>query len=129
MCQLSSDLSLPVLATNDAHFLTRNDHDAHDVLLCIGLGKDFSDTNRMRYDEGLYFKSAEEIASAFPGRKDVLENTLRIADESSIQFSKQYRVPAFPLPPGVETENELLVRLAEEGARERYGQDLSPEVR
>jgi DNA polymerase III subunit alpha len=127
--QLAEELSLPVLATNDAHFLAREDHDAHDVLLCIGLGKDFSDTNRMRYDEGLYFKSAPEIAESFPGRKDVLENSLRIADESAIQFSKQYRVPSFPLPAGVDTENELLIRLAEEGAHERYGPELPTNVR
>src|SRR5918999_1422423 len=110
---LAEDLGLPVLATNDAHFLRREDHDAHDVLLCIGLGKDFSDTDRLHYDKGLYFKSAPEIASSFPGRADVLENTLRIADETAIEFSKQYKVPSFPLPTGVETENELLVRLAE----------------
>ncbi|MDP9206731.1 MAG: DNA polymerase III subunit alpha [Gemmatimonadota bacterium] len=127
--QLAEELSLPVLATNDAHFLTKGDHDAHDILLCIGLGKDFSDTNRMRYDEGLYFKSAPEIAAAFPDRKDVLENTLRIADESAITFSKQYKVPSFPLPSGVETENELLVRLSEEGAVERYGTPLPPDAR
>ncbi len=127
--QLAEELNLPVLATNDAHFLTRDDHDAHDVLLCIGLGKDFSDNNRMRYDEGLYFKSAPEIAESFPGRKDVLENTLRVAEESAIKFSKQYRVPSFPLPAGVETENELLIRLAEEGARSRYGAELPPHVR
>jgi DNA polymerase-3 subunit alpha len=127
--QLAAELSLPVLATNDAHFLTRNDHDAHDVLLCIGLGKDFSDTNRMHYDEGLYFKNADEITNAFPGRKDVLENTLRIAEESSIEFSKQYKVPSFPLPSGIETENELLVRLSEEGARVRYGAELPANVR
>lgn len=127
--QLGEELNLPVLATNDAHFLTREDHDAHDVLLCIGLGKDFSDDNRMRYDEGLYFKSAPEIEAAFPGRKDVLEHTLRIADESAIKFSKQYRVPSFPLPAGVETENELLIRLAEEGAHERYGAELPANVR
>jgi DNA polymerase III subunit alpha len=127
--QLAAELNLPVVATNDAHFLNRDDHDAHDVLLCIGLGKDFSDTNRMHYDEGLYFKSAPEIADAFPGRKDVLENTLRIADETAIKFSKQYKVPSFPLPPGVDSENELLVRLAEDGARERYGADLPPEVK
>ena len=107
----------------------RNDHDAHDVLLCIGLGKDYSDTNRMHYDEGLYFKNADEIADAFPGRKDVLENTLRIAEESSIEFSKQYRSPSFPLPSGVETENELLVRLSEAGARVRYGAELPANVR
>src|SRR5438477_1794669 len=127
--QLAEELSLPVLATNDAHFLNRSDHDAHDILLCIGLGKDFSDNNRMRYDEGLYFKSAPEIAESFPDRKDVLENTLKIADETEIKFSKQYKVPSFPLPTGVETENELLIRLAEEGARERYGTELPPNVR
>jgi DNA polymerase-3 subunit alpha len=127
--QLAEELSLPVLATNDTHFLTPDDHDAHDVLLCIGLGKDYSDTNRMHYDEGLYFKSAPEISDAFPGRKDVLENSLRIAEESAITFSKQYRVPSFPLPSGIETENELLVRLAEEGAVVRYGTPLPAEVR
>src|SRR5690348_3794647 len=127
--QLASELNLPVLATNDAHFLTRDDHDAHDVLLCIGLGKDFSDNNRMRYDEGLYFKSAPEIAQSFPDRRDVLDNTLRIAEESAIQFSKQYRVPAFPLPPEFKTENDLLVQLAEAGARERYGDPLPADVR
>ena len=127
--QLAAELNLPVLATNDAHFLTRDDHDAHDILLCIGLGKDFSDVDRMHYDAGLYFKSAPEMADAFPGRKDVLENTLRIAEETDIEFSKQYKVPSFPLPAGVETENELLVRLAEEGAHERYGAELPPEVK
>ncbi|HJP59225.1 MAG TPA: PHP domain-containing protein, partial [Gemmatimonadaceae bacterium] len=127
--QLATELNLPVLATNDAHFLTRDDHDAHDVLLCIGLGKDFSDTNRMRYDDGLYFKSAPEIAQSFPDRRDVIDNTLRIAEESAIQFSKQYRVPAFPLPPEFKTENDLLVQLTEAGARERYGAELPKEVR
>src|SRR5919109_4388760 len=59
--RLADELGLPVVATNDAHFLRAGDHDAHDVLLCIGLGKDRSDANRMRYDAGLYFKSAAEI--------------------------------------------------------------------
>src|SRR3546814_5165929 len=51
--RLSADLGLPVVATNDAHFLRADDHDAHDVLLCIGLGRDRSDTDRMKYDGGL----------------------------------------------------------------------------
>jgi len=125
---LSAETGLPVIATNDAHFLRDTDHDAHDVLLCIGLGKDRSDHDRMRYDNGLYFKSAPEIAARFPGRPDVLENTLRIADEISVPFSKTYHVPSFPLPAGVESENELLVRLAEAGAKERYGDPLPAEV-
>ncbi|HEX7941083.1 MAG TPA: PHP domain-containing protein, partial [Gemmatimonadaceae bacterium] len=127
--KLAADTGLPVVATNDAHFLRANDHDAHDVLLCIGLGKDRNEQERLRYDEGLYFKSAPEIAEHFPGRPDVLENTLRIADEVAVEFGKKYHVPSFPLPEGVATENELLVRLAEVGARERYGDPLPDEVR
>jgi DNA polymerase III subunit alpha len=118
--RLAKDLSLPVVATNDAHFLGADDHDAHDILLCIGLGKDRNDGDRMRYDRGLYFKSHEEIAAKFPDRADVLTNTLAIADTAGIEFGKKYHVPSFPLPSGVATENELLVRLAEAGARERY---------
>ena len=126
---LSAVSGIPVIATNDAHFLRDTDHDAHDVLLCIGLGKDRSDHDRMRYDKGLYFKSAPEIASRFPGRPDVLENTLKIADEISVPFSKTYHVPSFPLPAGVGTENELLVRLSEDGAKVRYGDPLPANVR
>ena len=126
---LGGELGLPVIATNDAHFLKHSDHDAHDVLLCIGLGKDRNDANRMHYDGGLYFKSTEEMRARFPTRPDVLENTLKIADETDVQFKKQYYVPAFPLPEGVSSENELLVQLAEAGARERYGDPYPQEVK
>ena len=125
---LAEDLGLPVVATNDAHFLKSSDHDAHDVLLCIGLGKDRGDADRMHYDRGLYFKSAPEIASRFASRPDVLENTLRIADEAGIEFTKKYNVPSFPLPAGVRTENDLLVQLATEGAVARYGEPLRADV-
>lgn len=127
--RLAADVGLPVIATNDAHFLTRSDHAAHDVLLCIGLQKERAVADRMHYDAGLYFKSAPEIAARFPSRPDVLENTLRIADEAGIEFSKRYHVPSFPLPPGVATANDLLVQLAETGARERYGDPLPANVR
>ncbi len=126
--KLADDVGLPVVATNDAHFLKAVDHDAHDILLCIGLGKDRDDADRMHYDKGLYFKSAPEIAARFPGRADVLANTLAIADDISIEFGKKYHVPSFPLPSGVVSENELLVRLATEGAIERYGNPLPPDV-
>jgi len=125
---LAAGLGLPVIATNDAHFLKRDDHDAHDVLLCIGLGKDRSDADRMRYDRGLYFKSAPEIREHFKSRADVLENTLKIADEVSVEFEKKYHVPAFPLPAGVKTENDLLTTLATAGAKERYGDPLPANV-
>ncbi len=127
--RLAADLGLPVIATNDAHFLHRDDHDAHDVLLCIGLQKDRAATDRLHYDRELYFKSAPQMAERFPDHPEVLENTLKIADEVGIEFSKTYRVPSFPLPTGVATENELLVQLAESGARDRYGDPLPANVR
>lgn len=126
--RLGEDLGLPVIATNDAHFLKKDDHDAHDVLLCIGLGKDREDPNRMHYDRGLYFKSAPEMLERFRDRPDVLENTLKIADEVEVEFGKKYHVPAFPLPTGVASENELLSQLAIEGAKERYGDPLPAHV-
>ena len=126
---LAENLGLPVLATNDAHFLRREDHDAHDVLLCIGLGKDRDDQARMRYDRGLYFKTGAEMRERFADRLDAVENTLRVADEVNVEFGKRYYVPAFPLPPGVTDENELLTQLATRGAVERYGEPMPPEVR
>lgn len=126
--RLADEIGLPVVATNDAHFLRAEDHDAHDVLLCIGLGRDRDDENRMKYDEGLYFKSAEEIAARFPGRPDLLENTLAIADSVNVEFKQQYHVPTFPLPEGVSTEAELLRRLSFEGAEKKFGSPLPAEI-
>jgi DNA polymerase-3 subunit alpha len=125
---LAQELGLPVIATNDAHFLRAEDHDSHDVLLCIGLGKDRNDNDRMKYDRGLYFKSAPEIAKHFSGRPDVLENTLKIASEIDVAFEKKYHLPAFPLPKGARSENEYLTVLATAGAKERYGDPLPAEV-
>jgi DNA polymerase-3 subunit alpha len=127
--KLGDEMGIPVLATNDAHFLSSSDHEAHDVLLCIGLGKDRDDPNRMRYDGGLYFKSPDEMAQRFPDNPEVLENTLAVADQVEQDFlKKQYYLPEFPLPEGYSDENAYLVHLATEGARERYGDLLPQEV-
>jgi DNA polymerase-3 subunit alpha len=126
---LAGELGLPVVATNDAHFLRHEDHEAHDTLLCIGLRKDKSDPNRMRYDDGLYFKGPDEMRAAFLERPEVIENTLRIAEEVDLTFERSYHVPEFPLPKEVTSEKEYLVRLTEEGARARYGDPLPVEVR
>jgi DNA polymerase-3 subunit alpha len=126
--KLADELGLPVVATNDCHFLQPKDHEAHDILLCIGLGKDRDDPARMRYDKGLYFKSAPEIAERFPDRPDVLENTLLIGDQVDLALEKKYHLPAFPLPAGHGDENDYLEHLALEGAHERYGNPLPPHV-
>ncbi len=127
--RLADELSLPVVATNDAHFLRPEDHDAHDVLLCIGLGKDREDADRMRYDRGLYFKSAPEMAERFPDRPDVLENTLAIAEQVSLDLPQQYHVPKFPLPEGFGSETALLKHMAVEGTKARYGDPIPQEIR
>jgi DNA polymerase-3 subunit alpha len=73
----------------------------------------------------LYFKNADEMAAHFPGREDVLENTLAIAESVDVKFEKKYYVPAFPLPAGVKSENELLVKLATDGAKEAVRRSVS----
>jgi DNA polymerase-3 subunit alpha len=119
---LAEEVGLPVVATNDTHFLRADDHEAHDVLLCIGLGKDHSDPDRMHYDRGLYFKNHLEIAAQFPDRPDVVENTLRIADEVDLRFEQKYHVPQFPTASeGFESEDAMLRSWVWSGARERYG--------
>ncbi len=127
--RLAKATGLPVVATNDSHFLRADDHDAHDVLLCIGLKKDRLDADRMRYDNGLYFKSGPEIRQRFPDHAEVIEHTLQVADQVSVEFGRKYHLPAFPLPAGAKSENDLLVTLATAGAAERYGSPLPANVR
>ena len=117
---LADELGLPVVATNDAHFLQQDHHPAHDILVCIGTAKNHDDEDRLRYDDGLYLKDADEMAAAFPGHPEVIENTLRIADEVTLSLEKKYHLPGFPLPDPFTDDNEYLVHLAEAGARERY---------
>lgn len=95
--RLGDEMGIPVVATNDTHFLSEDDHAAHDVLTCIGLKKDRDDPSRLHYDKGLYFKSGNEMAERFPDRPDVLENTVKIASQVEIEFEKRYYVPNFPI--------------------------------
>lgn len=126
--ELAGELGLPVVATNDAHFLEPGHHAAHDVLVCIGTSKNREDQDRLAYDDGLYFKSPDEMAAAFPDRPDVVANTLKIADEARLALEKQTHLPTFPLPRRFEDDGAYLVHLAGEGARERYGRDLPERV-
>ncbi|HET6762998.1 MAG TPA: DNA polymerase III subunit alpha, partial [Longimicrobiaceae bacterium] len=125
--KLADEMGVPVVATNDAHFLRAGDHQAHDVLLCIGLGKDFADTNRMKYDDQLYFKNSDEMRERFPDRPEVLENTVRIADECNWSYPKGYFVPAFPVAEeGYATEDEMLSAWVWSGALKHYAPAGTP---
>ncbi|HLB54765.1 MAG TPA: DNA polymerase III subunit alpha [Gemmatimonadales bacterium] len=125
MLRLGRDLGLGVVATNDAHYLRREDAEAHDVLLAIGTGADLDDPKRFRFTgQESYVKSEKEMGALFPDHPETLANTARVAELCEFDFEKRYYVPSFPRPAGYDDENVLLRDLAERGARARYGDPL-----
>jgi DNA polymerase III subunit alpha len=110
---------LPLVATNDTHYLRKEDHQAHDVLLAIGSGKKVTDTDRLRFDsEEFYLKTAEEMARVFPDRPDALANTLKIAEMCSFQLQAAASLPAFDVPSGF-TADGYFEKVARDGFSER----------
>ena len=116
-------LGIPLVATNDFHFLSADDHAAHDALICIQTGKDISDDNRMCYPEGLYMKSPAEMQSLFQDLPNSIERTLEIAEkcELELEFGKMH-MPNFPIPKNYETSEKYLIELARDGLGRRYDQ-------
>src|SRR5881296_2129963 len=129
MLQLARELGLPVLATNDAHYLRKEDAEAHDVLLAIGTGKDLDDPNRFRFfGQESYVKSEREMRVLFPDHPEVVAETQRVANLCEFDFEKRYFLPQYPRPAEFASDNDLLVHLARAGARERYGDPLPAAV-
>ncbi|HEY7682654.1 MAG TPA: DNA polymerase III subunit alpha [Gemmatimonadales bacterium] len=125
MFQLGQELGLGVVATNDAHYLRREDAEAHDVLLAIGTGAELDDPKRFRFvGEESYVKSEAEMAQLFPDHPEALVNTQTVANLCEFTFEKTHFVPAFPRPAGFDSEEALLESLARAGARSRYGDPL-----
>jgi DNA polymerase III subunit alpha len=129
MLRLAADLGLGVVATNDAHYLRREDAEAHDVLLAIGTGADLDDPKRFRFTgQESYVKSEKEMKAIFPDQPDALANTQRVADLCEFDFEKKYFLPGFPRPAEYATDEALLEHLSRAGAERRYGAPLPPEV-
>jgi DNA polymerase III subunit alpha len=129
MLRLGKELGLGVVATNDAHYLRREDAEAHDVLLAIGTGSDLDDPKRFRFTgQESYVKSEKEMRALFPDQPEALANTARVADLCEFDFEKRYFLPSFPRPAGYASDEALLEHLALEGALRRYGAPLPPEV-
>jgi DNA polymerase-3 subunit alpha len=130
---LAKQLSLPVVAANDVHFLHREDHEAHDVMICIGTGSMVIDENRMRYTPEVYFKTAEEMRNIFKDLPEACDNTLRIAERCNVTIkldsTSSEKYPQFPTPDGSPRE-EYMMKLCQEGLVKRYGEEKanSPEV-
>ncbi len=129
MLRLGQELGLGVVATNDAHYLRREDAESHDVLLAIGTGSDLDDPKRFRFTgEESYVKSEKEMAALFPAHPETLANTQTVANLCEFDFEKKYFLPGFPRPEGYATDEALLDDLARAGAERRYGTPLPPEV-
>ena len=118
--RISRKAGIPLVVTNDCHYLRRDDAFAHDVLLCIGTRKNLADSDRMRYaSEEFYLKSGDEIADRFPGDRDAIDNTMAIAEACSLEIPRgEFHLPEFPVPAG-ETRDSYLERIAADGLERR----------
>ena len=120
--RIARETGLPLVITNDAHYLRREDAEMQDVLLCVQTGKTVDEENRMRmepYGE-YYLKSEEELRERFPGQQEALDNTAAIAERCNVEFIfNQYHLPVFPVPEGY-TDESYFRKLCFDGFRERY---------
>lgn len=127
LLQMSDELGIELVATNDVHYTYAEDEKPHDILLCIQTGKKLSDENRMRYEGGQYYvKSPEEMARLFPYALQALDNTQRIADRCHVEIEFGVtKLPKYEVPDGM-TSWEYLNKLCFEGLTKRYG---APDVK
>ena len=121
ICRIARETGLPLVVTNDAHYLRKEDATMQDVLLCVQTGKTIDDPNRMKFQtEEFYLKSEEELRQLFPDMDEAFENTVRIAQRCNLEFVfNQYHLPSFPVPEGY-TNEEYFRKLCMDGFRERY---------
>ena len=127
--RLHNETGIPMVCTNDAHYLRKEDAESHDVLLCIQTGKTVDDENRMRYEpQNFYLRSTEEMEALFAGYPDAVANTERIAEMCQMEFTfGKYHLPEFQLPEGYDSPTYLR-ELCSRGFEKRYGQ-AKPEYR
>jgi DNA polymerase-3 subunit alpha len=119
---LARELDLPLVATNDSHYVRPEDSRAHDILLCIQTNATVNQENRMRLETSeFYLRSGAEMARAFPGLEEALANTVRIAEQADLKLDfDRVLLPRFDLPEGHTPESHLRL-LCNEGLRRRYG--------
>ena len=121
---MSERTGIPLVATNDCHYMRREDAETQEVLMCIQTGKTLDDENRMRMDtDQLYVKSEDEMLALFPGHADAVQRAHDIAMRCNVTFDfNTVHLPHFPVPDG-ETSDTLLRKLVEEGFAKRYAAD------
>ena len=130
LIRLSKELDIPLVATNDAHFLTREAAQSHDILLCIQTGKTINDENRMRFNtEEIYVKSPEEMYENFRNVEPALENTVKIAEMCNVEleFGKLH-LPGFTVEEGY-TPYEYLKEKCYQGLVRKFGENCSEDIK
>ncbi|CAB4564529.1 unannotated protein [freshwater metagenome] len=120
LLRLAKDLSLPLVATNDLHYVEKADHSAHEALLCVQTGTNLNDPRRFKFEsQEYYLKSSQEMRSIFSELESAADNTLLIAERCEIDFEKQDLLPRFPVPEG-ETEAGWFEKEVWKGMQRRY---------
>jgi DNA polymerase-3 subunit alpha len=126
LVELSRDLHIGLVATNDCHYLRREDAKAHDILICIQTGKTLKDTNRMKFSsDAFYFKSPAEMKEAFKDIPEAIANTKRIAERCNLDFKfGTFHLPKYKVPEGYDSKSYLR-KLAEEGLEKKLRENIS----
>ena len=130
LIELSRELDIPLVATNDAHYLKKEDAYNHEVLLCIQTGKRMNDEDRMRFDtDELYVKSQEEMSQFFINVPEAIENTVKIAEKCNVEFEFGHTIlPNYEVPKEFKTHYDYLEKLTIDGIKDRYGENPSDEI-
>ena len=129
LLQMSRELDIPLVATNDVHYTYAADEKPHDILLCLQTGKKLTDTDRMRYEGGQYYvKSEEEMKGLFPYAWEAVENTQRIADRCHVEIEFGVtKLPKYEVPEGYDSWSYLNT-LCMQGLQERYQEEDEKEA-
>ncbi|MEY2524708.1 MAG: polymerase subunit alpha, partial [Ilumatobacteraceae bacterium] len=130
LVEIARKIGAPLMATNDSHYVHREDHEAHDALLCVQTGATLSDPKRFKFEgQEHYLKTSAEMRYLFRDLPEACDNTLWIAERAdvNIEFGNP-QLPDFPIPAGFTDDASYLDHLTWEGARQRWGQHLSPSV-
>ncbi len=128
--RLHEETKIPVVCTNDSHYIKAEDAEAHDVLLCIQTGAKVNDENRMRYEGGQYYlKSEDEMRHLFPYAAEACDNTYNIAQRCNVEIKfGEYKIPHYDVPDEYSDAYEYLKTLCDKGIESRYGNPVPEDV-
>ena len=128
LCEVAQAAGLKTIATNDFHYLTKEDARAQDIMLCIGTGSLVNETNRMKFEnDEFYMKTEEEMRAALADFPEACDNTVEVAEKVNVELERDSILPRFPLPEG-ETEESWFRKRVQEGLERRYGTPVPAEA-